>query len=404
MSRLVGIERELPATAPRVDAGRPQPALDPRDRRPGTRPESAAETRRSAGPRRSLHPWAWWGWALCAATAISLTLNPLMLLLCIGAVVAVVLARRTRAPWARSVRAYLLLAGFILAMRMFFQVVIGRMRSGTVLFTLPSWTAPDWLAGLHFGGPVTLDALLFTLNDTLRLAGILVCVGAANALANPRRALKSVPPALHQISTAVVIALSVAPQLIESGQRVRRARRLRASTSRGRGALRGLLVPVLEDSIERSMQLAASMESRGYGRTLSLQPLGRATATTLLGGMMLMVLGSFAVLGIPGATLLGVAGILVGLGLVVAGLRISGRRLAISHYRPDPWLPAETGAICCGLAAVALSLLLLQLAPGAMTPVTSPPQWPELHPLMPLTALALALPAVLTPAPSKDSL
>ena len=95
-----------------------------------------------------------------------------------------------------------------------------------MLFTLPSYRAPDWLAGLHVGGPVTLDGLLYTLNDSLRLAGILVCVGAANALANPRRALKSVPPALHQVSTAIVIALSVAPQLIESGQRVRRARRL----------------------------------------------------------------------------------------------------------------------------------------------------------------------------------
>lgn len=395
MSRLVGIEREVPAPAPGPGAGRPRTGRAPQ-------PAAPVPAGHQARPGRSLHPWAWWGWALCGATALSLSLNPLMLLLCTGAVVAVVLARRSTAPWARSVRVYLLLALFILAMRMFFQVTLGGMKSGTVLFTLPSYRAPDWLAGLHVGGPVTLDGLLYTLNDSLRLAGILVCVGAANALANPRRALKSVPPALHQVSTAIVIALSVAPQLIESGQRVRRARRLRASTTRGRGALTGLLVPVLEDSIDRSMQLAASMESRGYGRTLSLAPLGRAAAALLLAGMLAMVMGVFAVLGVPRGTTWGLLGLLGGLVAIVVGLRSSGRRLAISHYRPDPWLAAETATLCCGLAAVAGSLLLVQLAPLSMTPQTSPPQWPQLHPLMPLVAVALALPAVITPEPAKD--
>lgn len=402
MSRLVGIERELPAPAEFAGADRPAPATPAAPvAEAGT---TAASVRSAVRPGRTLHPWAWWGWALCGATAMSLSLNPLMLLLCTGAVIGVVLARRTRAPWARSVRIYLMLAGCILVMRMFFQVTIGRMRSGTILFTLPSWQAPEWLAGLQFGGPVTLDGILYTLNDTMRLAAILVCVGAANALANPRRALKSVPPALHQISTAIVIALSIAPQLIESGQRVRRARRLRASTTKGRGALRGILVPVLEDSIDRSMQLAASMESRGYGRTLSLQPLGRPATAVLLGGMMVLMMGVFAVLGIPGGTLWGIAGMGLGLGMVVAGLRTSGRRLQVSRYRPDPWLTAESATLGCGLAAVAGTLLLMQLSPSALYPQTSPPQWPELHPLMPLVALVLGLPAVITPAPSKDSL
>ena len=59
------------------------------------------------------------------------------------------------------------------------------------------------------------------------LAVMLLCLGAANSLANPKQALRSVPAALYEASVAVVIALSVAPQLVESTQRVRRARRLR---------------------------------------------------------------------------------------------------------------------------------------------------------------------------------
>ncbi len=56
--------------------------------------------------------------------------------------------------------------------------------------------------------------------DGLRLATLLLCVGAANVLANPKRLLKAVPAALHEVGVAVTVALTVAPQLIESGQRV----------------------------------------------------------------------------------------------------------------------------------------------------------------------------------------
>ena len=75
------------------------------------------------------------------------------------------------------------------------------------------------------------------------------------------------PPALYEVGTALVVALAVFPQLAESVQRVRRARRLRGEPGRGARGLRSLVVPVLEDALERSLQLAASMDARGYGRS-----------------------------------------------------------------------------------------------------------------------------------------
>ena len=59
------------------------------------------------------------------------------------------------------------------------------------------------------------------------------CVGAANALANPKRLLRAFPAALYEVGIAVVVAVTVAPQLVESVQRVRRARRLRGDAARG---------------------------------------------------------------------------------------------------------------------------------------------------------------------------
>ena len=109
--------------------------------------------------------------------------------------------------------------------------------------------------------------MLAAVYDGLRLATLLLCVGAANTLANPKRLLQSMPAALHEIGVAVTVALSVAPQLIESGQRVRRARRLRGEPGRRFHVVREVALPVMTDALDRSLLLAAAMDARGYGRT-----------------------------------------------------------------------------------------------------------------------------------------
>ena len=94
----------------------------------------------------------------------------------------------------------------------------------------------------------------------------MICVGAANSLANPKRLLRSVPPALYEIGTALVVAVTVLPQFADSVRRIRAAQRLRAGETGRVRALRRLVVPVLEDALERSLALAAGMDTRGYGR------------------------------------------------------------------------------------------------------------------------------------------
>ena len=90
-----------------------------------------------------------------------------------------------------------------------------------MLFTLPELALPEAAAGIRIGGPVSLEGMLAALYDGLRLATLLICVGAANVLANPKRLLKLVPGALHEFAVAVTVALTFAPQLVESAQRVR---------------------------------------------------------------------------------------------------------------------------------------------------------------------------------------
>lgn len=347
---------------------------------------------------RTIHPWAWWAWALGAGTAVSLASNPLLLVLLVGAVSFVVLQRRTQAPWARSLRMYFALAGIIIVVRLFFQILIGGLREGTVLFRLPEIELPAWAAGIRLGGPVTVEGLVYTAVDAGRLAGLLICIGAANALADPKRALRNVPAAFHQIATALVIAVSVAPQLVSSVLRVRRARRLRGGVQRGVRGVVSIIVPVLEDAIDRSLALAAGMESRGYGRTRDGHRLDWRLASLLIASMLVVTFGAFALLGLPAARDWAVPLLVVGVTAGAYGLHRAGGEMAISHYRPDPWGAPEYLVAGCGLAAATLAIWLFN-TDAAMAFGGFPMTWPKLSWPMVLTAAITALPGIASPTP-----
>ncbi|MFC7467863.1 hypothetical protein ACFQVA_10240 [Actinomadura keratinilytica] len=126
-----------------------------------------------------------------------------------------VAARRTSSPWARSYGAFVKLGLVIIAIRLLFAMVLGSPVPGThVLFTLPEVPLPEWARGVRLGGRVTAEGMLFALYDALRLATLLICVGAANALASPARLLKSLPGALYEAGVAVVVAMTFAPNLV----------------------------------------------------------------------------------------------------------------------------------------------------------------------------------------------
>ena len=184
-----------------------------------------------------------------------------------GSATVVVMARRSGHPFGRSFRLYALLAAVTVVLRVVFRIIFGGQEIGHVLLDLPEIPLPDWAAGVRLLGPVTSEALLAGLYDGLRLATIILCVGAANSLANPKRLLASVPPALYEIGTALVVAVTIFPQLADSARRVRAAQALRGGATTGVGRLRRFLVPVLEDALERSLALAAGMDTRGYGRS-----------------------------------------------------------------------------------------------------------------------------------------
>jgi energy-coupling factor transport system permease protein len=81
-----------------------------------------------------------------------------LLALLAGVVAFVVAARRSDAPWSRSLVVFFRLGLIVIALRVVLQVVFGNRLPGHVLFTLPEVPLPSWAAGVSIGGPVTAEA------------------------------------------------------------------------------------------------------------------------------------------------------------------------------------------------------------------------------------------------------
>jgi energy-coupling factor transport system permease protein len=351
---------------------------------------------------RTVHPIAWWIWAIGLATAASRTTNPLLLALILGVAGIVVAARRTEAPWARAFKWYLLLGVSVIAIRVAFRIILGGDLGPDehVLVTIPQIPLPGFMAGVQLGGPVTAESVLAAVYDGFRLATILCCIGAANTLANPKRALRVLPAALYELGVTITVAVTVAPQIVESVQRVRRARKLRGDTSRGRRAVRGIAMPVLHDALARSFQLAAAMDSRGYGRTGDVAPrVRRVTAGLLLTGLLGLCLGTYGLLDTSTPRFIGAPALALGIALSAAGLALGGRRVRRTRYRPDPWKFAEWATALSGTAAAITMLVAGSQNASALNPSIFPLVWPTLPFLPVLGILCALLPAVLTPPP-----
>ena len=304
---------------------------------------------------RDLHPVAWWVWALGLCAAATFTTNPFILLMLVGVAAFVVSLRRSDQPWGRSFRLYLWLGGVIVGIRVVFWIVFGGWTGGRVLLDLPTVPLPSWVAGITLLGPLYAEALLFAVYDGMRLATIVICVGAANSLANPKRLLRSAPPALYEIGTALVVAITVLPQFAESARRVRAAQSLRAGEPGRVLRLRRFLVPVLEDALERSLALAAGMDTRGYGRTSgATKAQRRVTGTLMLVGLGGICVGTYAVLDGTAPRVLALPMVGLGISAAVAGLLSAGRRVERSRYRPDPWRWPELVVIASGIAVGAV--------------------------------------------------
>ena len=350
---------------------------------------------------RHLHPAAWWIWALALAASASLTTNPVLLAGHIAVLTFVVMSRRDGSPWGRAFRLYAVLGAVIVLTRVILHLAVGLKFGQHRLFPLPTLDLPSWAAGIQLGGTVYLEGLLEAALEGARLGTMILAIGAANALASPKRLLKVFPAALHEIGAALVVAVTVAPQLAESVQRVARARALRGETSLRLRAFRGIAMPVLQDTLDRSMALAAAMDGRGYGRRTASA--SRLTSGLTLLGLLGACVGLYGLLDSTSPAAFGVPVLAIGAALCIAGIWAGGRAVPRTIYRRDPWSGAEWLTVSCGLTALAASIVSLRTSPGALAMPLQPLGMPSLPIPVILGLIAAAAPALATPVPPLTS-
>ena len=212
--------------------------------------------------KKTLHPLTLWISAILLAIGVVALDNAWIALAIVGAVALLVYIRRDGSPWHRSFSLSLRIGAAILAIRSIVGILIGVPIPGTVLFRLPILDLPSWMPGIRIGGAVTLERLSSSLHEGVIIATMIALFGAATSLTSPHKLLRVTPSFIYEIGITLVIATSLFPQLATSARRIRTAQKLRGMENI---QIRSIAIPLLEESLSRSLQLAAAMDARGYG-------------------------------------------------------------------------------------------------------------------------------------------
>ncbi|TFC22599.1 ATP-binding cassette domain-containing protein [Cryobacterium glucosi] len=159
-------------------------------------------------------------------------------------------------------RAAVLFALGFVVLRIGYRVLFGGGGgTGLVLLDLPRVPLAGPFSHVVLFGPVTTGGIGNAALSALPVAAVILVFGVLNALVDVSRlfARGARRGPLRTVSRALVIAWATFPALLDSVRRVRLAAALR-----GERTVAALLVPVFEQTIERALALAASMEARGF--------------------------------------------------------------------------------------------------------------------------------------------
>lgn len=235
----------------------------------------------------------------------------------------------------------------------------------TVLFTLP-----DWLPVI--GGPITLEGMVSAALDGVSLMSVLAVFATFSAGADYYALLRSVPSAMHGTGLITSIAITFVPQTIQRWSEIREAQSLRGHRVRRIPDLLPLIIPLLAGGMERSVNLAEAMESRGFSRATAqsraLPPL--LVQLGLAGGLGLVLVGGTMFAFFPDTPILGWTLIALGLVLIAGTIWAMSRGTKRTRYRRRVWRSHDTplALISGGVFAILLVFKLLAPALLAYTP------------------------------------
>jgi energy-coupling factor transport system permease protein len=339
------------------------------------------------------HSIVWLLWLIAGVTAISS--NPLLNLILMAQAVLVATSCHTESPVGHAFGLFLRLGLFFVLTRTILSMIpIGGVSYGaTPLVTLPEIELPIWLGGLQLGGTATLEMLIFGLVSGLRLWALILIFGAFNAVADHYGLLRRLPRMLFHAGLVTTIALTFVPQVISHLQTIRDAQRVRGHRFRTWRDGLPLIVPLLSGGLERSIQLAEAMDSRGYGHTTTRQRSTLLAQIVIIAGLTILALGLYF-----GLTGFWQGWIAAGAGSVMAIEML--RRLSgpgeRTRYLRGRWRPRDTLVAASSLTLI-LGMTALRLSDRGGLIYTTLPRvtLPPFEPLVGALLLLLSAPALI---------
>jgi energy-coupling factor transport system permease protein len=296
------------------------------------------------------HASTWWLWAVCAAFSISIQANLVLVLLIIAVSIWIANSLIVDAKNWKSFLVMTKIAFFIFTTRVLLQIVLGVPVGNEIILRLPQVNLPDWISGLRIGGIVTLESLSASLNDSLRLSGLIVVIATAVSLTTTSRVIQQLPVAFHELGMVIIIAFTFLPHLFADVQRIRQASRWRGQETGRIRSISNNLVSICESALERSVRLAAALTVRGYGNATSNQNWRRP----IYFGLFLLTFEVLRLL-VSQASYLDALVLSFSALLIAVGIRKAGKSATRTKFRTESWHSADFSVIVISLIIVVLS-------------------------------------------------
>jgi energy-coupling factor transport system permease protein len=192
-------------------------------------------------------------WSACCLFIVLSTTNPVYKVLVLAAALSALAAGAGIRRMRGLLVAVLLIATFATLLN-FVSAHLG----ATILFALP-----DQIPAL--GGPYTLEALVFGASGGITIAAAILAAAPFSLLLESHEVMDALPAPLSRTGIAIASSLNLVPAVATSFVEVTEAQRLRGWRPRGPRSWMEVVVPVVLTSVEGSIQLAESMEARGFG-------------------------------------------------------------------------------------------------------------------------------------------
>jgi energy-coupling factor transport system permease protein len=241
---------------------------------------------------------------------------------------------------------------------------------------------------------VTAEALIYGAVNGLVLTALLFAFTVLNSAVPVGRLIQYVPRAFYPFAVVSAIAVSFFPTTLRQIRQVREAQMVRGYRMRGIKDWLPLFVPVLVGGLERALQLAEAMTSRGFAGGTDEQSSqdNWVTAASVTG--LLFILGGVVMRLIPAWAPWSVLCLAIGVIAIVWAMWKAGRGVKWTRYYQSRWTYRDSLVVITALLAAVPALVMkntvLDYSPY---PAVS---WPSFDLISGITLLGFVSPVWLT--------